>query len=63
MIKAASNNSTLLIEIYLLLEIPQAMAHLLTNINSKKFNPPSFVSYLAEISFKICLKVTESPTI
>lgn len=63
MIKAASNNSTLFMEIYLLLEIPQAMAHLLTNMNSKKFNPPALMSYLAEISFTSCLKVVESPTI
>jgi hypothetical protein len=63
MIKAASNNSTLLMDICLLLEIPQAIAHLLININSKKFNPPAFKSYLAEISFTSCLNVVESPTI
>jgi hypothetical protein len=62
-IKAASNSSTLLMEIYLLLEIPQAIAHLLTNMNSKKFNPPLFKSYLAEISLTSCLNVVLSPKI
>ena len=60
MTKAISNNSVLVIEVYWLLEIPQAMPHLLTNIYSKKFNPPSFKSCLPEISFTSCMKVVPS---
>ena len=39
MTKAASNNSTFEIVLYLLLAIPHPIAHLLKNIHSKKFNP------------------------
>jgi len=47
---AASRSSTLFIVVYLLFEIPQATAHLLMNIHSKKLREPIRRSYLPEIS-------------
>tara|TARA_B110000503_G_C7076804_1_gene383284 strand:+ start:866 stop:1090 length:225 start_codon:yes stop_codon:yes gene_type:complete len=58
--KAASNNSTLFIVIYLLFAIPHPIEHLFTNIHSKKFKLGLLPSYLPEISFRINFIVVPS---
>ena len=60
---AASRSSTLLMEVCLLLEIPQATATRLTNIHSKKLRAPSLRSWRPEMSLMSCFMEVPSLTV